>query len=396
MKATSGKKSWNSPFRRQLPRIELVRKSPGGRWRVVTDASPPRVTGRDLEARGLAKRLFPPDPIPEIDDGSEYDRCSVSSPTSGLQTPHEPFHRRSPPKNQPPLHDASAGPSCEPQSRFTPTQPTQPTQPPQPSQSPQLQLISTMSPQQTDPESLPSPLDGSPLPSMVYLPRSVPPTKTREHPRCRCKHCGHSRSESSVPQSPSVASTVPKEPSPLGGSPLCHTCPQHSCPSHAPKSSPPSKGRKPPIPCEYPSSAPADSPPKIAPSPCPKIDTKAIPQETPKAADHHPSMPTPESLKVTREEPSRDAVKNKAKDAAKAHPPEIPKLTRESSKTGMALWQILLITMGLVIFVFAFAILIAHCLAWFLVFKTESRLGEVRAGLLRGGEMRLCLCGRGG
>jgi hypothetical protein len=62
----------------------------------------------------------------------------------------------------------------------------------------------------------------------------------------------------------------------------------------------------------------------------------------------------------------------------------------------MALWQILLITMGFIIFVFAFAILVAHCLVWSLVYKTEARLGEVRAGLLRGGEMKLCLCGRGG
>ncbi|CAN9278500.1 unnamed protein product [Alternaria alternata] len=39
-----------------------------------------------------------------------------------------------------------------------------------------------------------------------------------------------------------------------------------------------------------------------------------------------------------------------------------------------------------------FAILIAHCLAWFLVYKTEARLGEARRGIMQGGEMRLCLC----
>jgi hypothetical protein len=36
--------------------------------------------------------------------------------------------------------------------------------------------------------------------------------------------------------------------------------------------------------------------------------------------------------------------------------------------------------------------LTAHCLAWFIVYKTEARLGEVRKGLLRGGDMRVCLC----
>jgi hypothetical protein len=48
-----------------------------------------------------------------------------------------------------------------------------------------------------------------------------------------------------------------------------------------------------------------------------------------------------------------------------------------------------------VFLVLALAILIAHCLAWFIVYKTEARLGEARRGLVRGGEMRLCLCARG-
>lgn len=46
----------------------------------------------------------------------------------------------------------------------------------------------------------------------------------------------------------------------------------------------------------------------------------------------------------------------------------------------------------IIFFVLAFAMLIAHCLAWFLVSKTEARLGDVRKGLLTGGEMKLCLC----
>lgn len=48
--------------------------------------------------------------------------------------------------------------------------------------------------------------------------------------------------------------------------------------------------------------------------------------------------------------------------------------------------------LGVILFLLAYAILIAHCLAWFLVYKTEARLGEARRGLLKGGEMRLCLC----
>jgi hypothetical protein len=48
-----------------------------------------------------------------------------------------------------------------------------------------------------------------------------------------------------------------------------------------------------------------------------------------------------------------------------------------------------------ILLILAFAILIAHCLAWFIVYKTEARLGEAKRGLVQGGEMRLCLCARG-
>lgn len=48
--------------------------------------------------------------------------------------------------------------------------------------------------------------------------------------------------------------------------------------------------------------------------------------------------------------------------------------------------------LAILLFVLAYAILIAHCLAWFLVYKTEARLGEARRGIVQGGEMRLCLC----
>lgn len=48
--------------------------------------------------------------------------------------------------------------------------------------------------------------------------------------------------------------------------------------------------------------------------------------------------------------------------------------------------------MAVILFLMAFAVLIAHCLAWFLVYKTEARLGEARRGIMMSGDMRLCLC----
>lgn len=402
-KARAGKKRRDSPFRRHIPSTEPVRKNPGGRWHVVTDTSPLRTTGRDLEARGLAKRLFPPDPVPETDDGSKYDRCSVASLTSGLQTPQEQLHRQQPLKNMPQSPVAKSRPSSEPQSK-----PPRPLQPQQPLRTSQPAVVSITLPQGIDPKSLPSPLDGSPLPFMIYLPRGVPPTKTKDHPRCHCKHCGHSRSESSITQSPSVASTIPEEPTSPEVSPLCYTCP-HACRCHASKSNSPLKGRKSPMPCEYPSSAPAAPQTKMTPSPCPQDEPKAGPQKAPKPDAYRSTKPEPDP-EPTPEDPSKDTGKDAMKHAANDAPKgtceteskdttktkEATKPSGKDPKTSMPLWQVLLVTMGLIIFVFAFAVLVAHCLAWFLIYRTEARLGEVRAGLLRGGEMKLCLCGRGG
>lgn len=59
---------------------------------------------------------------------------------------------------------------------------------------------------------------------------------------------------------------------------------------------------------------------------------------------------------------------------------------------AMSILCLMLGILGIILILLAFAILIAHCLAWFLVYKTEARLGEARRGLLKGGEMRLCLC----
>ncbi|KAF2625230.1 hypothetical protein BU25DRAFT_492896 [Macroventuria anomochaeta] len=321
-KARAGKKPWDPPFRRQLPRTELVRKSPGGRWHAVTDASPPRKTGREMEARGVAMRLFPPDPVPEMDDVDEYDRCSLAS-SGPLQTPQEPLHRRLPSRNHLQSHDERGAPSREHQS-----------------EPPVAQIVP---PPRTGPESLPSPLDGSPLPSMCHVPRSAPSTRTREPVSCSCRHCRHPHSEASVPQSPSVTTAAPE-----------------AGPEEISKQA--SKG--PDCPCKHEDTDPSALQSKNPPSAAPKKDLKNASEKT-------------------------------AKDAPKEAPKEGPKAPSKAPKSGMPLWQILLVIMGFIIFVFAFAILVAHCLAWFLVYKTEARLGEVRSGLLRGGEMKMCLCGRG-
>lgn len=96
---------------------------------------------------------------------------------------------------------------------------------------------------------------------------------------------------------------------------------------------------------------------------------------------------------------SNDALRNVLNVTQEAVPKEVPKeayrVSKIRPKFGLPLWQILSVTMGSLVFILVFALLVAHCLAWFLVYKTEARLGEVRSGLLRGGEMKLCLCGRG-
>ncbi|KAF2127378.1 hypothetical protein P153DRAFT_387921 [Dothidotthia symphoricarpi CBS 119687] len=67
---------------------------------------------------------------------------------------------------------------------------------------------------------------------------------------------------------------------------------------------------------------------------------------------------------------------------------------KKNPQAGMSVLKIGIAAMAFVLFVFGFAILIAHCLAWFIVYKTEVRLGEAKTGVLKGGEMRMCLCAR--
>jgi hypothetical protein len=77
------------------------------------------------------------------------------------------------------------------------------------------------------------------------------------------------------------------------------------------------------------------------------------------------------------------------------HRPTQSDRTARDNPGGMSVvWTIVAILAGILL-VLLFAALIAHCLAWFIVYKTEARLGEARRGLVQGGEMRLCLCARG-
>ncbi|KZM23637.1 hypothetical protein ST47_g5235 [Ascochyta rabiei] len=233
------KKPWDPPFRRQLPRTELVKKSIGSRLHLGTDTPLARKTGRGMEARGVAVRLFPPDSVPEVEDVKRGSQTSPAPP----QTPQEPLHRRPYPTTQLQFHNTK-------HSVFPHQHHSEP-------------LSARNTPQQqTDAQSLPSPLDGA----------------------------------------------------------------------------------------------------------------------------HHTLQPQ-RFPQMTLDDASNVAVQCAPKDAAKA--------SSKARERGLPLWQVLLVTMGFIIFVFAFAILISHCLAWFIVYKTEARLGEVRSGLLKGGEMKLCLCGKG-
>lgn len=263
-----------------------------------------------------------------MDESNEDDRCSVTSSSAGLQTQQEPPYQRPPSKNQPPSRNSKPGLSREQESR----------RPPLPA----------------DPESPPSPLDGSPLISTAYLSESAPPPQPSELTKCHCRHGRHCGCEYSVPQSPGGVSAAAEE----RGWECCHTCLQ-PCPR-----------------------ATDDA------SRCQQHDTK------PKARKNAKAYGLGTFNDVARE-CSKITSKHRPQFVAKEHIKEISTLPSQVRRASTKLCQILLVTMGFIIFVFAFAILVSHCLAWFLVYKTEARLGDMRTGLLRGGEMKLCLCGRG-
>ena len=92
---------------------------------------------------------------------------------------------------------------------------------------------------------------------------------------------------------------------------------------------------------------------------------------------------------------TKDISSGDAKDEdEQSHTPPAATATTDGSQRPISIVQAIVLVLSLVIFVFAFAILVAHCLAWFVAYKTEVRLGELRKGLLRGGDMRVCLCAR--
>ncbi|KAF2256467.1 hypothetical protein BU26DRAFT_22978 [Trematosphaeria pertusa] len=91
--------------------------------------------------------------------------------------------------------------------------------------------------------------------------------------------------------------------------------------------------------------------------------------------------------------PVDELLRNRSSAMPKTTPTASSRPSDSSSR--LSLVQTFILILAFLIFVFAFAILVAHCLAWFVVYKTEARLGEARKGLLRGGDMRVCLCARG-
>lgn len=106
--------------------------------------------------------------------------------------------------------------------------------------------------------------------------------------------------------------------------------------------------------------------------------------------------PAPQfSLSGTPAQQLQHDIQTNTKDNSQQNPPG-----SQSTPTGVQLRrspsivQVIVLIFAFVIFVFVFAILVAHCMAWFVVYKAEVRLGDLRKGLLRGGDMRVCLCAR--
>jgi hypothetical protein len=93
--------------------------------------------------------------------------------------------------------------------------------------------------------------------------------------------------------------------------------------------------------------------------------------------------PTHISAAATQD-PAYDIVSEPSSQKKKSKPKPKP-------SAMSALW-ICIAMLAFLLFILAFAVLVAHSLAWFLVYKTEARLGEARRGIMQGGEMRLCLC----
>jgi hypothetical protein len=111
------------------------------------------------------------------------------------------------------------------------------------------------------------------------------------------------------------------------------------------------------------------------------------------AYDQEPNHVTIESDRAATLQPTRTTPRVTQDSAHNVVLEPASQKNKGKSKLGVvsAIW-ICVGILAFLLFVLAFAILIAHCLAWFLVYETEARLGEARRGIMQGGEMRLCLC----
>jgi len=120
---------------------------------------------------------------------------------------------------------------------------------------------------------------------------------------------------------------------------------------------------------------------------------RILPPTEPRASDgsldevEHDVMPD-------RISPTPPAIRTPHIERPKEDQPTHDEPARSKPGAMSVVWTIVAVLAGILL-VLLFAILIAHCLAWFIVYKTETRLGEARRGLVQGGEMRLCLCARG-
>lgn len=292
-RARAGKKPWDPPFRRWQASINLREQGRGGPLDAAMGSPSPCKTGRNLEAKGLARRLFPPESShgqSRVDKDGQYSMAR-SDPES-QQSSQDISNRQPPPKDLP-----QAGHTIH-------------REPHQGHQSSSSKAQSAL-PSRTDRESVPSPLEGSPQHSTYRLPQTIPLTKA------------------TVEQPMKAAAKVPWY---LGN-----------------------RGR-------------------------------LVPQQT--ISQSGPSN-IPVNSATCRSTPSCPACNIVAEDHKGNEARKI------ANSSHLPLWQILLLLMGILLFIFGFAILVAHCLAWFLVYKTEARLGELRRGLMRGGDMKLCLCARG-
>ncbi|KAF2872782.1 hypothetical protein BDV95DRAFT_398243 [Massariosphaeria phaeospora] len=105
----------------------------------------------------------------------------------------------------------------------------------------------------------------------------------------------------------------------------------------------------------------------------------------------HSSSP-PQSPRPPRLQPQTQP--EAAPTPAPQPPPPPPGHTQPSHSSRPTYLQITLLLLAFLLLIVLFAVLTAHFLAGFLVYRTEARLGEARKGIMRGGEMRMCLCPR--